>query len=93
MVSVVYESDVNTTALGINFLAGRYLTTMDSFPTSSLRYGSPTHLDGLVFTLEPMTTQTHMARLSHDRGEGLVFPGIQPLWWLKSSRDGNTDYS
>ena len=29
------ESDVNTTALGINFLAGRYLTTLEPMTTQT----------------------------------------------------------
>ena len=78
LVSVVYESDVNIAALGDP--GGPLSHDCGFFSILSLRYGSLAHLDGLVFNLEPMTTQTHGARLSHDRGEYLVFPGIQPLW-------------
>ena len=83
LVSAVPENDVNISNADSRAPVQYYLHIggcLDSFPTSSLRYGSPTHLDGLVFTLEPMTTQTHSARLSHDDGDGLVFPGIRPLW-------------
>ena len=63
---------------------------MDSFPTSSLRYGSPTHLDGLVFTLEPMTTQTQSAPSLTMMATALSFLESNPFGDLKSSRDGNT---
>ena len=78
LVSVVYENDVNITALGDP--SGPLSHDCGFFSILSLRYGSLAYLDGLVFALEPMTTQTQGARLSHNRGEYLVFPGIQPLW-------------
>jgi len=92
LVSVVYESDVNITALGdpsgplshdLWILFNLELAIWVAGIPGWFSFRSGTHDDSDSKELASLRIEA----------EYLVFPGIQPLWWLKSSRDGNTDYS
>ena len=91
LVSVVYESDVNYHGAEDRFLGGPLSHDYGFFSDSpgwfSLHSG--THDDS-----------DSKSPLSHDEGDGLVFPGIQPplvisslpvMATRKCARDGNTD--